>query len=52
MAISHFAPPLSLFLRSTRLMLKQKEVRETLIELLIKKVMPPEWIDEKNSLPD
>ncbi len=23
---------------------KQKEVRETLIELLIKKVMPPEWI--------
>src|SRR6266403_260434 len=28
---------------------KQKEVRETLIELLIKKVMPPEWIDEKTA---
>src|SRR6266700_6048130 len=28
---------------------KQKEVRETLIELLIKKVMPPEWIDEKTT---
>src|SRR5437763_8212408 len=26
---------------------KQKEVRETLIELLIKKVMPAEWLDEK-----
>src|SRR5437588_4807919 len=28
---------------------KQKEIRETLIELLIKKVMPPEWIDEKTT---
>ena len=28
---------------------KQKEVRETLIELLIKKVMPPEWIDDKTT---
>src|SRR5467141_4779929 len=28
---------------------KQKEVRETLAELLIKKVMPPEWIDSKTS---
>src|SRR5213079_2644003 len=28
---------------------KQKEVRETLIELLIKKVIPSEWIDEKTT---
>src|SRR5438128_1589188 len=28
---------------------KQKEIRETLIELLIKKVMPPGWIDEKTT---
>src|SRR5436189_924307 len=28
---------------------KQKEVRETLVELLIKKVMPPEWLDEKTT---
>src|SRR5467141_5109453 len=28
---------------------KQKEVRETLTELLIKKGMPPEWIDSKTS---
>src|SRR2546428_12993803 len=28
---------------------KQKEVRETLIELLIKKVMPPELLDEKTT---
>src|SRR5213595_3102832 len=28
---------------------KQKEVRETLIELLIKKVMPAEWLDEKTT---
>src|ERR1700736_1296613 len=28
---------------------KQKEVRETLTELLIKKVMPPEWLDEKTA---
>src|SRR5438309_8309606 len=28
---------------------KQKEIRETLIELLIKKVMPPEWLDEKTT---
>src|SRR2546427_9080438 len=28
---------------------KQKEVRETLIELLIKKVMPSEWLDEKTT---
>src|SRR6266508_3139181 len=28
---------------------KQKEVRETLVELLIKKVMPPEWMDEKTT---
>src|SRR5213595_1658424 len=26
---------------------KQKEIRETLIELLIKKVIPAEWLDEK-----
>ncbi|PYJ69328.1 MAG: methionine adenosyltransferase, partial [Verrucomicrobia bacterium] len=26
---------------------KQKEIRETLIELLIKNVMPQEWLDEK-----
>src|SRR5213596_3886935 len=29
--------------------MKQKEVRETLIELLIKKVMPAEWLDEKTA---
>jgi len=28
---------------------KQTEIRETLIELLIKKVMPPEWLDEKTT---
>jgi len=28
---------------------KQKEVRETLTELLIKKVMPREWLDEKTA---
>src|SRR5947207_6600528 len=28
---------------------KQKEVRETLTELLIKKVMPLEWLDEKTT---
>src|SRR6266478_5736402 len=28
---------------------KQKEVRETLVELLIKKVMPPQWLDEKTA---
>src|SRR2546427_5395137 len=28
---------------------KQKEIRETLIELLIKKVMPPEWLDAKTA---
>ena len=28
---------------------KQKEIRETLIELLIKKVMPGEWLDEKTT---
>src|ERR1700682_5878874 len=28
---------------------KQKEVRETLSELLIKKVMPDEWLDEKTA---
>src|SRR5881628_2008094 len=28
---------------------KQKEVRETLTELLIKKVMPAEWLDEKTT---
>src|SRR5206468_1814901 len=28
---------------------KQKEVRETLIELLIKKVMPAEWLDENTT---
>src|SRR5216117_2509437 len=28
---------------------KQKEVRETLTELLIKKVMPPEWLDAKTT---
>src|SRR5919198_817135 len=28
---------------------KQKEVRETLTELLIKKVMPSEWLDEKTT---
>src|SRR4029077_17702216 len=28
---------------------KQKEIRETLIELLIKKVMPPEWLDAKTT---
>src|SRR5437764_963844 len=28
---------------------KQKEVRETLTELLIKKVMPAEWLDEKTA---
>src|SRR5467141_1588123 len=28
---------------------KQKEIRETLLELLIKKVMPPEWLDEKTT---
>src|SRR5467141_292085 len=28
---------------------KQKEIRETLIELLIKKVMPPEWLDPKTT---
>src|SRR5207245_8820813 len=28
---------------------KQKEVRETLTELLIKKVMPAEWLDEKTN---
>src|SRR2546430_2535469 len=28
---------------------KQKEIRETLTELLIKKVMPAEWLDEKTS---
>src|SRR5919109_5539281 len=28
---------------------KQKEVRETLIELLIKKVMPAEWLDKKTT---
>src|SRR2546423_7285379 len=28
---------------------KQKEVRETLTELLLKKVMPPEWLDEKTT---
>ena len=28
---------------------KQKEVRETLIELLIKKVMPAEWLDAKTT---
>src|SRR5213076_1355956 len=28
---------------------KQKEIRETLIELLIKKVMPAEWLDEKTT---
>src|ERR1700737_828975 len=28
---------------------KQKEIRETLIELLIKKVMPAEWLDAKTS---
>src|SRR6476659_1080180 len=28
---------------------KQKEIRETLIELLIKKVIPGEWLDEKTT---
>jgi S-adenosylmethionine synthetase len=28
---------------------KQKEVRETLTELLVKKVMPPEWLDAKTT---
>ncbi len=28
---------------------KQKEIRETLIELLIKKVMPAEWLDAKTT---
>src|SRR2546422_3593914 len=28
---------------------KQKEIRETLIELLIKKVMPAEWLDAKTN---
>src|SRR6266496_3044605 len=28
---------------------KQKEIRETLIELLIKKVIPAEWLDEKTT---
>src|ERR1700682_4987606 len=28
---------------------KQKEIREELLELLIKKVMPPEWLDEKTT---
>src|SRR5256714_3063855 len=28
---------------------KQKEIRETLTELLIKKVMPAEWLDEKTT---
>src|SRR5947207_6823431 len=28
---------------------KQKEIRETLIELLIKKVIPAEWLDEKTA---
>src|SRR5205814_101323 len=28
---------------------KQKEIRESLIELLIKKVMPAEWLDEKTT---
>ena len=28
---------------------KQKEIRETLIALLIKKVMPPHWLDEKTT---
>src|SRR5213594_1684421 len=28
---------------------KQKEIRETLIELLIKNVMPQEWLDEKTT---
>ncbi|PYK69809.1 MAG: methionine adenosyltransferase [Verrucomicrobia bacterium] len=28
---------------------KQKEIRETLIELLIKKVMPAKWLDEKTT---
>jgi len=28
---------------------KQKEVRETLVELLIKKVMPAEWLDAKTT---
>src|SRR5437879_5780301 len=28
---------------------KQTEIRETLIELLIKKVMPAEWLDEKTT---
>jgi S-adenosylmethionine synthetase len=28
---------------------KQKEIRETLIELLIKKVMPAEWLDKKTT---
>src|SRR5260370_6580749 len=28
---------------------KQKEIRETLIELLIKKVMPPAWLDAKTT---
>src|ERR1700737_3962418 len=30
---------------------KQKEVRETLIELLVKKVMPAEWLDEEPRYP-
>jgi S-adenosylmethionine synthetase len=29
---------------------KQSEIRETLTELLIKKVMPPEWVDNKTAL--
>ena len=29
---------------------KQSEIRETLTELLIKKVMPPEWVDHKTTL--
>src|SRR5437868_14387157 len=29
---------------------KQKEVRETLTELLIKRIMPAEWLDEKTQL--
>src|SRR5205085_2721348 len=28
---------------------KQKEIRESLIELLIKKVIPAEWLDEKTT---
>jgi S-adenosylmethionine synthetase len=29
--------------------IKQREIRETLIELLVKKVMPAEWLDDKTT---